>query len=153
MVQIENSLTPEEFLAVLNAAPPSPAEYARFVKAYYQAIHPHASRQKLAELSERLQEWLERETSQGRAAFLSNYLAWAPAPEIPAAALRRVPQAASVTAARYCSGMDCVSAATWSTFGMRRSITRSVPPPLTRQGFFTMRSSRMAVLKIALSSR
>lgn len=94
MVQIENSLTPEEFLAVLNAAPPSPAEYARFVKAYYQAIHPHASRQKLAELSESLQEWLERETSQGRAAFLSNYLAWAPAPEIPAAALRRVPQAA-----------------------------------------------------------
>ena len=28
--------------------------------------------------------------------------------------------AASVTAARYCSGMDWVSAATWSTLGMRR---------------------------------
>ena len=66
---------------------------------------------------------------------------------------RRVPQAASVTAARYCSGMDCVSAATWSTLGMRRSVTRSVPPPLTRQGFFTMRSSRMAVLKMAFSRR
>ena len=67
--------------------------------------------------------------------------------------LRRVPQAASVTAAWYCSGMDCVSAATWSTFGIRRSVTRSVPPPFTRQGFFTMRSSSMAVLKIAFSSR
>ena len=58
-----------------------------------------------------------------------------------------------VTADRYCSGIDWVSAATWSTLGTWRSVTRSVPPPLTRQGFLTMRSSRMAVLKMALSNR
>ena len=58
-----------------------------------------------------------------------------------------------MTAARYCSGMAWVRAVTWLISGIAGRVALSVPPPFTRHGFFSIKSSEMAVLKMALSSR
>jgi hypothetical protein len=65
-------------VTVLNAEPPRPASYARFVVAYWKGSTPDAPQERAAQLSSVLREWEEGETRIGRAVFLSNYLAQAP---------------------------------------------------------------------------
>jgi hypothetical protein len=78
MIKVQNWVTEDEIVTVLNAEPPRATLYARFVEAYWKGSALDEPPETAEQLSATLREWAERETRIGRAAFVANYLALAP---------------------------------------------------------------------------